>query len=262
MKPRNRFVIFLCFVVQAMTHGQDVTDVDLERASAGRTVRVRLGTNGAAAPVDLPVELYVARVLAGEGEPRAGAAAQQALAIAIRTFAAANIGRHRRDGFDLCDATHCQVLRPPTQASRLAALTTASQLLTYEGRPATVFYSASCGGRSENASDVWVGAENLPYLRSFEDAVHGADETWVLELPMARVEQTLRRLGFEGKRLRGVEVERRSASGRVTLLGLSGMRPDVISGEDFRAAIGARDLRSTQFTIKKDGGVIRLTGQG
>jgi peptidoglycan hydrolase-like amidase len=93
---------------------QDMSDAGLEAASGDRTVRVRLDLNGAQRTSDIPIELYVARVLAGEGEAHAGDAAQQALAIAIRTFAAANGGRHRRDGFDLCDTTHCQVLRPTT----------------------------------------------------------------------------------------------------------------------------------------------------
>ena len=62
----------------------------------------------------MALEDYVAQVLAGEGQPRAGDAAQQALAITARTFALANRNRHRREGFDLCDTTHCQVLRPAT----------------------------------------------------------------------------------------------------------------------------------------------------
>lgn len=129
---------FVALVCHAGT-SQEVTDSQLEAAGAGRIVRLRLGANGSARIVDLPVELYVSRVLAAEGESKAGGAAQEALAIAIRTFAAANAGRHRRDGFDLCDTTHCQVLRPSTAGSRSAALATASQLLTYEGRPAEVF---------------------------------------------------------------------------------------------------------------------------
>jgi stage II sporulation protein D len=241
--------------------GQDASDADLEAASGGRTVRVRLTANGRPSVVDLPIELYVARVLAGEGEPRAAVAAQQALAVAIRTFAAANAGRHRRDRFDLCDTTHCQVLRAPTPASRAAALATASQILTYEGQPATVFYSASCGGRSEAPADVWAGTLHLPYLRSSEDEVHDADEPWTLEVTVSRVEQVLRRAGFEG-RLRGVEVERRSASGRVTRLRLSGLRPDAMTGEDFRTALGARDLRSTQFSVDANRRRIRFTGRG
>ena len=38
-------------------------------------------------------------------------AALEALAITIRTYALANRDRHRADGFDLCDETHCQVVR-------------------------------------------------------------------------------------------------------------------------------------------------------
>ena len=59
----------------------------------------------------LAIDDYIAQVLAGEGQPRAGDAAQQALAITARTFALANRNRHRREGFDLCDTTHCQVVR-------------------------------------------------------------------------------------------------------------------------------------------------------
>jgi peptidoglycan hydrolase-like amidase len=51
-------------------------------------------------------------VLAAEGDPRAAEAAQQALADRIRTYTLKNVDRHARDGYDLCDSTHCQVLRP------------------------------------------------------------------------------------------------------------------------------------------------------
>jgi hypothetical protein len=40
------------------------------------------------------------------------------------------------------------------------------------------------------------------------------------------------------------------------------MRPDEIAGDDFRAAIGAMDLRSTQFTLKKTSSGFRFTGKG
>ena len=79
--------------------------------------RVRIGMSAAGSSpkvVEMDLEDYVARVLAGEGQPRAGAAAQQALAITVRTFAVANRGRHRREGFDFCDTTHCQVFRTAT----------------------------------------------------------------------------------------------------------------------------------------------------
>jgi stage II sporulation protein D len=237
---------------------REPTDRDLERASATRTVQVRVGGR----VTRVPVELYVARVIAGEGEPDAPDAAQQALAIAIRTFAAANMGRHRRNGFDLCDATHCQVLRGSTPASRRAALATAGQVLKYAGRPADVFYSASCGGRSEAVAEVWPGATDHPYLPSIADDVHEGELPWVLEVPAARVHRVLRDAGFNGRTLKDLRVERRTPSGRVSRLHLEGMRPDTMSGHDFRAAFGARELRSTAFTVEKIGRAYRFTGRG
>jgi Sporulation protein and related proteins len=65
----------------------------------------------------MPMETYVARVLAGEAVRDSEPAALEALAITIRTFALANRGRHRADDFDLCDQTHCQVLRAAVEAT-------------------------------------------------------------------------------------------------------------------------------------------------
>ena len=259
-----RFVSFVCFVsfVNFVAQAQEITDSALEAASGARSVRVRTGTNGSRRIIDLPIEQYVARVLAGEGEPKAADAAQDALAIAIRTYAAANRGRHRREGFDLCDTTHCQVIRTATPASRRAALATAGRVLTYRDRAADVFYSASCGGRTEAASQVWRGALDHPYLRALDDDVHEDEVPWVLDVPLARVEGALRRAGFAGRRLTDVRIARRSASGRAVRLHLPGLQPDEITGEDFRAAVGARELRSTAFTVKKIGRSLRFTGRG
>ncbi|HKB13172.1 MAG TPA: SpoIID/LytB domain-containing protein, partial [Vicinamibacterales bacterium] len=80
---------------------------------------------GGYAIVELPLETYVARVLAGEAARDSQPAALEALAITIRTFARANAGRHRADGFDLCDQTHCQVVRTATAATERAAAATA-----------------------------------------------------------------------------------------------------------------------------------------
>ena len=250
--------VLVSFVAHAAAQA-DVTDAQLEAASAGRVVRVGPATGGGPV-VTLPLEVYVARVLAGEGEPRAAEAAHQALAVAIRTYALANMGRHVREGFDLCDSTHCQVPRLATPATRSAVLATAGQLLTYAGAPAALFYSASCGGYSESAGQVWPGAD-FPYLRAAPDDVHEDDPPWTVELTLQQVERALERVGFEG-RLRDVRVDARNASGRAARLQLPGLVPNVIAGDQFRAAVGATTLRSTAFSITKQGSRVRFTGRG
>ena len=237
----------------------DVTETDLLAASSGRTLRIGAVADGHV--TNIPLEAYVARVLAAEGDPKAADAAQQALAIAIRTYTLKNVDRHARDGYDLCDSTHCQVLRPSTPTSRRAAMATVGQVLTYRGELAEVFYSASCGGRSERASDVWPGAD-YPYLVSRRDDVCEDDPEWTVDFPLDQVRRALERVGFEGERLRDVDVDGHTSSGRVARLRLSGMRPNVISGDQFRLALGATELRSTAFKVEKRGDELRFTGRG
>ena len=260
------FVFFVTFVVVFLREldvelpaQSEVTEADLTAASAGRTIRLGFVADGHVTAV--PLEVYVARVLAGETDPKAGDAAQQALAIAIRTYTLKNIDRHARDGYDLCDSTHCQVPRPSTPTSRRAAMATVGRVLTWRGEIAEVFYSASCGGRSERAADVWPGA-NYPYLVSRADDVCDDDPEWTADFSMDEVRRVLSGIGFEGDRLRDVRIDGRTSSGRVARLRLSGLQPDVIAGDQFRLAVGATRLRSTAFTVEKYGDQLRFTGRG
>ena len=259
--------VFAVLVVAAAIFGvrtpaqTDISDAALERASAGRTVDIGLlSTNGGVAT--FPLETYVARVLSGEAEPGAADAAQQALVVAIRTYAVVNEGRHRREGFDLCDTTHCQVMRGANEISRRAALATAGRVLTLDRKPVDIFYSASCGGRSESAADVWPGGTKFPYLRSVPDNVHEDEVPWVLTLTLAEIRQALVKAGFGGDRLRDIEIDGRTHSGRVARLNVPGLRPDAIAGDPFRMAIGPRLLRSTAFSMTRSGNSVRFTGVG
>ncbi len=236
-------------------------DAELARASAGRTVRV----GSAAVPgrvTRVPLEVYVAQVLAGEGEPSANEAATQALAVTARTYLIANMGRHRRDGYDFCDSTHCQVPRRATAATRRAAAATSGLVLYRDGAPAEVFYSASCGGRSEAASAVWPAA-NAPYLESVTDDVHDGDEPWVLDLLAADIRAALERTGIDAPGLDDLRVEARTTSGRVARLFLGGRARVSVTGIQFRMALGAAVVRSTAFTVEPvAAGRWRLVGRG
>ena len=248
------WVAIACATIDPGASGQaqpDVSDADLAAVSA-RTVA--LGAVGGGKIADLPLEVYVARVLTGEGEPNAPEATQQALAVAIRTYAVFNAGRHRREGFDLCDSVHCQVPRAAASTSaRRAAFATAGSILTYKGQPAEIFYSASCGGRSETATAAWpkTGVSH-PYLRSVKDDVHRDDAPWTLEMSLVDLQAHLQQVGLGG-RLKNVQVASRTQSDRAAVLKLSGMHPDRIAGDQFRAAIGTTVVRSTAFSVRKDG---------
>src|SRR6185369_13297803 len=139
--------------------------------------------------------------------------------------------------FDLCDQTHCQVMRVSTPVTERAALATAGQVLLYQGQLATVYYSASCGGRTEKPSNVWPGADDPPYLPSRADDGCGGWPEWSTELNMADLQRALRAAGFTGA-LRNIKISERNESGRASRIALEGMTPAEISGQDLRAAVG------------------------
>lgn len=230
---------------------------------------IRLGRtlpNGETRIETLALDAYIAQVLAGEGQPKAGDAAQQALAITARTFAIANRNRHRKEGFDLCDTTHCQVVRPSTVTTRRAAQATSRRVLLYRGQPAFVFYSAWCGGKSELASQVWPGAIDYSYEPVLHDDACEDGPAWTSEVRADQIEQALRTAGLRGSRLRGLRILSRNTSGRVARLAVDGLTPAEISGHEFRMAVGRiagwQSIKSTAFDLVRTSTGYRFKGVG
>jgi SpoIID/LytB domain protein len=220
--------------------------------------------DGSVTPEAFALDEYVARVLAGEGQPKAAPAAQEALAIVIRTFALANRNRHRAEGYDLCDTTHCQVMRPVHPAARAAALATAGRVLLDRGRPAFVFYSAHNGGTPALASEIWPGAIDYAPGEPHDacDQVPG----WIAELTSAEAEKVLRAAGLAGRRLRRLTIADRTPSGRAGRMRAEGFSPETITAYEFRMAagrtLGWQRVRSTAFTLTASDGGYRLEGVG
>jgi len=222
--------------------------------------RYRTGT------IDL--EEYVARAVAGEAAPGTPAAALEALAITARTYAVANLGRHADGGFDLCDLTHCQSLRPATAATRAAAAATDGRILTYAGQPARVFYSASCGGWSASPDEIWPDAQraDYPYLVSRAEPECREGSRWTSEVSARDLTRALRAAGLRGAVLRDLVVAGRTASGRVARVRVEGFQPAEITAEEFRLAVGRHLgwnlVKSHLFDVRRVSTGYRFTGSG
>lgn len=220
--------------------------------------------------VRLPLEEYVAAVLAGESPNFTSDEALKAMAVAVRTFALRLRGRHLAEGADFCDSTHCQVFRPEMIAPRLraAAEATEGELLWYAGRPAETYYHRHCGGVTEAAEWVWAGVK-LPYLRQLSDAyclVHGSDE-WQSEVTKEELRRALAAAGMNPPaEIHGLAIVSRTPSGRVAQLRVTGSAPVIVDGALLRRAVGQAigwdRLRSNLYDVRDAGDRFIFHGHG
>ena len=116
----------------------------------------------------LPLEEYIAGVVPNEIGNYSPDEALKAQAVAARSHAVSLLlyNRHKKDGYDLCSSTHCQVYKGKylrNEAIEDAVQATASQIMIVEDRVADATYHSSCGGKTDSSRAIWNGAY-IPHL--------------------------------------------------------------------------------------------------
>jgi stage II sporulation protein D len=237
----------------------------LPDATVPDSVRVRSG--GRVVTVDL--EDYVLATVLAElspvgDEPDVVARLYEVQAIVARSYAAANRGRHRADGYDLCDTTHCQIYDPRrVRTARFASVAadavrrTRGVVLTYGDRLAEGLFHADCGGSTSDASSVW-GGPPVPYLVARRDDLPaGTHRRWTFTAEASRLRDAMNRdqRTEVGRRLTSLAVSERDAGGRPTRITITGEQTRVVHGEVVRTVInrafGADSVLSTRFSIRQ-----------
>lgn len=209
--------------------------------------------------LSMPLERYVAAVLQGESAGFKSGEALKAMAVAARTYAVHFDSRHRSEGFDFCDTTHCQDVRLGNESARVTAAVAATEgeLLWYAGRPAATYYNRSCGGETEDAAALEPGLQ-APYLRQHHDdyCLRVPDE-WQTQISKTDLSRSL------GQPSDRVTVATRSDSGRVKTLLING---HPIGATDFRLAVGRalgwEKIRSDLYQMEDLGDRISFRGRG
>lgn len=222
----------------------------------------------------LSLEDYVNGVMRAEGTVESEPEALKALAIAIRTYALKNVGRHTPNGYDFCSTTHCQRYVGLTEATdgRLSAAvrTTEGQvLLDDHDEPIDAYFGASCGGESANIHDLW-GVTPAFYLRGVRDEYcdAGPHAKWtdtISHADLLRAVQSDSRTDV-GNRLDQVLVSRHDETGRAEFITLDGEHRKIVRGWDFKIivgrALGWNVLKSSRFEVARSGSNFVFHGSG
>jgi stage II sporulation protein D len=190
----------------------------------------------------------------------------KAQTILVRTYALRSRGRF--DTHDLVDHVLSQVYRgieSETPLSLQAAARTRGEILTFESQPIEAVYSSSSGGHTADNETVWNGPPR-PYLRGRADPYDHISplHRWNETVDRRRLLQALSRAyGFQ---VTGFSIASTSPEGRTTRIRLHGSRELVEQANAFRLklneAFGRQVLRSTFFTVQRQGERYVFTGRG
>ncbi|MEI3501966.1 MAG: stage II sporulation protein D [Anaerovoracaceae bacterium] len=172
---------------------QPAGNVTLSQLSGMSDLEIKVLDDDSGKIAEVPLEEYVACVVASEMPSDFETEALKAQAVAARTYASARkqefeAGKcsHYDEGAYVCNTTHCQVYRTEEGLREVkgdewmeknfpkilsAVYETAGEVLYYDGSlvEQPLFFSSG-GERTENSEDVFVSA--IPYLRSVESGAY------------------------------------------------------------------------------------------
>jgi stage II sporulation protein D len=229
---------------------------------------------------ELSLEDYVLGVMHAEGSMESEPEALKALAVAIRTYAVKNRGRHAKDGYDFCSTTHCQRFAPsgsegasPPARERVligAVRDTEGQILLDDrSQPVEAYFGASCGGETANIGTLW-GPKPPVYLRGVHDefCVTGPHANWTDVITRSDLLHALRSDSRTdvGARLDRLSITKTDETGRAEFITLEGEQRKLVRGWDFKIivgrALGWNLLKSSRFEVSRAGNNFVFHGSG
>ena len=200
---------------------------------------------------NISMQHYLYSVVTAEIGATAPIEAQKAQAICARTYTVENLSRHSKEGFNLCEAVHCQAYRGtvwerPQAISAVDA--TDKMIITYNGKPISAVYFAHSGGHTANVEDVW--GSPYPYLKSVEDK-YCNDYTWEYKLDLNEITKKMNDKGYNLGTVTSVKVTEANEHGlvkKLTITGTNGSK--TFERESARTILG---LKSQTFSIPSSG---------
>lgn len=208
----------------------------------------------------VPLEEYVGGVVQAEAGKDQWMEYYKLQSVSCRTYALANKRRHAGEGFEVCDATHCQVFHGRNRVDSIrqaVALTRDLVVVDPEIQLIHATFHSNCGGETMNAEDVWSKSE--PYLISTID-------TFCLKEPHAVWQATVPRTKWLNylRREYGMNMDDSDLVASVTNyspacrdLYLANISPVLLTRvrQDFK-------LRSAFFSVRTEGDMLVLDGRG
>ncbi|MEM7403426.1 MAG: SpoIID/LytB domain-containing protein [Myxococcota bacterium] len=215
--------------------------------------------------VRVPLEQYVAGVVASEMPAQWPAAALQAQAIAARTYALWQMQQRAAKPYHVQTTVMNQVYNGSVSsqsAAAQAAQATRGVVVTWQGQLGHTYFHASCGDHTTSSQSVWGSA--IPYLHGVSCtfcAKAGKQYRWSVSIDYNSLNKALR-TQVRG-RIRRVQMGKKLPCGRLQSVQLIARQKSELPATKLRQLLGYNRLPSTWITnINNTATGVVFSGQG
>lgn len=178
-------------------------------------------------------------------------------AVCCRNYLLRNIGKHSKDGYNLCDDVHCQAYKTRAnhpEVTEGAYNSRGEVIVDQNGKLIETLFHSNSGGQTANASDVW--GKEIPYLVSVIDSfsVGGKNYTWE-----KFIKQKTWIAYFKNK---GINVKDEAVKQELLHFSQKEGRKKELLGVPLTTIRKDFGLKSTYFDIQEWGSEVKLSGKG
>lgn len=246
---------------------KEMKEETVETASSPFTVKVKRTVTEKVE--NIPLEDYIAGVIAAEMPAEFELEALKAQALAARTYTVNHLLHgEKNEEYDVTDTVEHQVYKSDDELLKQwgseysekmnkikeAVNATKGKILTYKEAPITAAFFSTSNGYTENSEDYW--DNELPYLRSVKSPWDKESPKY-LNQDTFTIQEVETALGITLPKDKPAYIEEsRTESGRVKEIGIEG---NSFSGREVREKL---NLKSSDFKIKQNNGHFVFTTEG
>lgn len=205
-------------------------------------------------------EKYISCVVEAEAGPNREDEFYKAQSLIARTFALGHLEKHKGEGFNLCDGTHCQAYKGIIGFDKdiyKATLATEGEVLIDTSMQfITAAFHSNCGGFTANSQDVWLSSKT--YLVSAEDryCTTSRNASWEVSITLSNWKKFLQTKGVDSTLIIDPKQYSFKPKGRPIFYPILDKK---IPMTQFRSYFS---LRSSFFSVQVYKGNVRIMGRG
>ncbi len=193
--------------------------------------------------------------------------ALKAQAVASRSYALYRLKNAKEQDFDVTSDIYSQVYGGRgAERFRInqAVRRTKGQVLSYQGKILPAYFHATCGGLTEDVSELW--KQDLPPLkgRKCGFCTRSPHYRWKRNLRLKNIQDQLNAHGHHLGLIKEIKVLKRNQSGRVRTLQITTIAKKVVtlSGKEFREILGPNLIKSNNYDFVMQGYFVDVVGYG